>query len=243
MSLFGVPAIYGINPYSTDTRTVPEHNLGALGFTDDGRTYRYSQAAGTALVTANLQVAADIETQHEDLAVNTFAVGDKTITVTLGSTAITGNEYQEGFVNVIDQLGEGIMYGIKSAPATALSTDVIILLDHPIVVAAEATTTVTLVRNKYRDIVISDTTQADLPVGVTQVAWSANEFGFLQTGGFASILVDSNDTVAGQPITIGGAVNGAVETHNAATEVTVGMQPVGANSDAGEHGAYILTLD
>jgi len=239
--LNGIPVIYGIDPQSTEA--VSQHQIGSLGVDATGRLYRYTQNASTELAVGILTVAADIETQHEDLAVNTAAAGDTSLDVTLGSTAITGNEYQNGYVMVIDAAGQGAVYTIKSAPAAALSTVVTIQLVEPIVIAFEAATTVTLVRNKFRDVVISDGTQADLPVGVTPVLVPADEFFWAQTGGYSCILVDTNDTVAGQPITIGASVNGAVETHNAATEVVVGMQPTGANSDAAESGVYILTLD
>ena len=241
MPLQGVPVIYGIDPQSTEATA--SHQLGSVGHDGTGRTYRYSQAAGTLVAVGKLCIAADITTNHEDLAVNTAAAGDTSLDVTLGGTAITGNEYMEGYVVVTDATGEGAVYTIKSAPATALNSTVTITLYEPIVVAFAAATTVTLVRNKYRDLLISDGTQADLPVGVTPVEVPADEFFWAQTGGFASILVDTNDTTAGQPITIGDADNGSVETHNAATETIVGIQPAGVGADAGEHGQFWLTLD
>lgn len=239
--LTGLPQIFGIKPHESSTEQ--KHPLGTKGVTSDGRTYRYAQAAGTALGPGLLAVAPDITADHEDLVVNTFAVGDKTITVTLASTAIVGNEYEEGFVNVTDAAGQGIMYRVKNVPTADASASVIIVLEEPIVVAAEAATTVTLYRNKFRDIVVSNGTQADLPVGVPNVTIAVDSYGWVQTGGPCSILVDSNDTTAGGPITIGDNGSGAVETLNAATEVLVGTQPVGANADTGEYGIYELQLD
>lgn len=241
MSLSG-----GIQIFGSDTRTAGAtqlHKLGQLGATADGRRYRYTENGAVALVAGQLCVATDITTAHEDLAVNTAAVGDKTLTVTLGATAIVANDYDGGYVFVVDETGQGINYLIDSAPVTASTGDVIIELHEPIATAFVADTTVTLYRNPYKEVVISDGTQADFPVGVPNFAIPADEFGWLQTGGMCSILVDTNDTVAGQPITIGAAVSGAVETHDAATEVVVGTQPTGPNSDVGEFGVYNLTLD
>ena len=237
----GPPVIYGINPKTTDAN--PQHQIGSLGVTSDRRVFRYAQNAGTQIAAGKLVVAPDITTNHEDIAVNTFSIGDRTLSLTLGATAITGNEYEGGFVMIIDDTGEGHYHKIKSAPATSASGTATITLYDPIEVAASADTTVTLYRNKFRDVVISDGTQADLPVGVTPVVIPADEYFWAQTKGACTILVDTNDTIAGQPITIGATDNGAVETHNAATEVVVGYQPVGANSDAGEHGVYELMLD
>ena len=236
----GAPVIYGINPFEDSTEQ--KHPLGSVGVTNDGRTYRYSQAAGTALEQGLLCIAADITTNHEDLAVNTAAIGDKTITVTLGATAITGNEYDEGFVNVTDELGQGTMYRIKSCPATALSSDVIITLEDPIRVAFAAATTVTLVRNKYRDILVSDGTITDLPVGVPNAQIAGDAYGWVQTGGYCSILVDNSDTTPGVEITVGDTTTGGVETR-ATTEICVGIQPAGVGADAGEYGVFELTLD
>ena len=241
MSLTGTPIIYGISPHKSSTDQ--KHPLGSKGVTNDGRTYRYAQAAGTELAAGGLCVAPDVTTHHEGQPVNTFAVGDKSITVTLGATAIVGNEYAEGLVGIIQDTGQGIMYKIHSAPPTDASGDVVVQLAEPIVVVAAAGTTVTLYRNKYRDIVVSDSTQDDVPVGVPNVIIAANSYGWVQTGGPCSVLVDTSDSTEGSPITIGDNDDGAVTTRNADTEVIVGTQPVGAGADAGEYGIFELTLD
>ena len=240
MSFTGIPVIYGISPHATST--TPLHQLGSYGVTSDGRGYRYAQAGAAGCAAGLIQMATDITANHEDLAVNTFAVGDREITVTLGATAITGNEYEEGFVNITDGTGQGILYKIAKCPATALSTDVVITLAEPIVVGAEAATTVTLVRNKYRDILATDGTEGDLPVGVPNVAIAADYYGWVQTKGYCSILVGAGDTTAGADITIDTTTAGGAETR-ATVERTVGVQPAGAGADVGEYGVFELTLD
>jgi len=237
----GAPVIYGINPHTASEDQ--KHPLGTKGVTSDGRTYRYAQAASVALSPGKLCIAPDVTTHHEDCAVNTFLINAKNITVTLGATAITGNEYEEGFVNITDGTGEGIMYKIKSCPATDASGDVIVELAEPIKVAASAATTVTLYRNKYRDVLVSDGTQADLPVGVPNVTIAIDYYGWLQTGGPCSVLVDANDITVGKPVTIGDGTAGGVESLNAATENPVGFNPAGVDADAGEYGVIELTLD
>ena len=238
----GVPIIYGLNPKST--QTTAQHALGTMGVTSDGRMFRYAQNAGVEIGAGLLCVAADITTNHEDMELNTYAVGDKTLDITLGGTAVVGNEYQEGFVMVVDSAGEGHYHKMKSAPAQSNTTGTFTpILYDPIEVAADANTTVTIVRNKYRDVVVSDRTLADLPVGVCPIVIPVDAYFWVQKKGYCTILVDSNNTTAGQPITIGDNGSGAVELHDAATEVIVGHQPVGANSDAGEYGIYILNLE
>lgn len=241
MSLTGAPVIYGIVPH--ETSSVAQHQLGVKGVTSDGRTYRYAQCGDTDIGPGLVVVAPDITGNHEDRDVNTFAVGDTNITVSIGATAIVGNEYEEGFVFIIDETGQGIAYKIANCPPTAINSDVVIRLAEPIRVAAVAATTVTLYRNKYRDVVVSDGDQIDMPVGVPNVALAADYYGWIQTRGPCSILVDGNDTTASQGITIGDTTPGAVETWDAIAEPYIGIQPIGNNSDTTEYGVYELRLD
>lgn len=240
--LTGVPVVYGIKPHEDTTTQL--HPLGTLGFTNDGRAYRYSQAAGTALSPGQICIAADITSAHEDIAVNTFAIGDTSMTVTLGGTAVTANEYDEGFVNVTDANGQGIAYSIKAhQTSSAGSEDIVITLNDLIVIAAEASTTVTLVRNKYRDILVSSGSQTDLPTGVPNVTIAIDAFGWLQTGGLCSVLVGSNNTEVGTPVTFDASTSGGLEGRDAVAEPEIAVQPAGAGADVGEYGVFELTLD
>lgn len=239
--LEGLPQIYGIHPHETSEDQ--KHDLGSKGISADGRVYRYAQNYDTAIAPGLLCIAPDVTANHEDRAVNTFAIGATSITVGIGATVIAAGEYEEGFVNITDDTGEGIMYAIANCPATAINSDVVIKLAEPIRVAAVANTTVTLYRNKYRNIRVSDVNQIDMPIGVMNVTLPVDYYGWLQVKGPCSILVDTNDTVAGQYITNGDTEAGAVETKNAIAEPIVGIQPIGNNADAGEYGAYELMLD
>lgn len=238
-----MPVIYGIHPHKTSTEQ--KHPLGSLGLMNDGRAYRYCQNAGSSgLNPGQLSVAPDVTANHEDRDVNSFLVGDRSITIAIGATAITGNEYQEGFVNITDETGQGIMYKIKNIPTSSGSETITVDLEEPIRVTAVAATTATLYRNKYRDVVISDGTLTDVPVGVPNVTISTDDYGWLQVGGPCSVLNDASTTVvAGQPVTIGQATNGAVEVIAAATEPTVGICPAGAVGATGEYVVVELTIN
>lgn len=240
MSLTGLPVIYGIKPHETSSDQ--KHPLGSKGVTNDGRTYRYAQAGGVELDPGLLCMAIDITTLHEDRDVNTFVAGDRNITVSIGATAITAGEYEEGFVNITDAAGQGILYAIAHCPAADASTDVVITLEEPIVIGAAAATTVTLIRNKYRDILVTDGVEEDLPVGVPNVTVAVDFYAWVQTGGYCSILVGANDTTEGADITIDTTTAGGVETR-ATVERKVGIQPKGAGADVGEYGIFELTLD
>jgi len=237
-----MPVVYGIHPHTASSEQ--KHPLGTVGLMNDGRAYRYGQAATAAdLAPGKICIAPDITTNHEDCAVNTFTIGDRTIDVTLGATAITGNEYEEGFVNITDETGQGIMYKIKRCPPTDSEGEVTITLEEPIRVTAAAATTVTLYRNKYRDIVVSASTKTDLPVGVPNVTIAADYYGWFQIKGPCSVLNDETTTVvAGTPVVIGAVTAGAVEVAAADTEAVVGICPAGAVADEEEYTVIELTL-
>lgn len=227
--------------------STPTADLGTKVITPDGRIYRYCQNAGTALDRGKLLVAGtgflNVD-NHADLATNTAAIGDTTVTVTLGGTAVTENEYAGGVLVINDDTGEGISYGIESHPAQSSTTgDVIITLTEPIAVAFAAGTTATLVKSKYRDVVIATGgTQTDVPVGVPNIAVTADYYFWAQTGGICATLQSGTNTpTKGEPVTIGEATNGSVSGRDAVAEPEVGIGLDTATS--GEYNAVYLMLD
>lgn len=210
-----------------ETSSVARAKLGEKVQTADGRVYRYAKNAGTALAAGKLCVAATPVANHTNIAVAAAAdVGATSITVTLGATAAAANLYAEGFVVVNDAAGEGIAYKIKDHGAGASAGDMVINLEDPIVVALTTSSEVSLVKNTYDSVVISATDQADLAVGIPNVAVAADEFFWLQTGGTCSALADEAIT-AGLSLTIGTSVAGAVEAAD-----LVGEQVIGVATDA-----------
>lgn len=242
MSLGGNPGIFGIDPYSQSS--TPVHQLGAKGISPDGRIFRYAKASSTGIAVGKLCIAADITANHEDLAFATAgAIGDKSVSITVGATAVAANEYDGGTLHIIDDTGEGHTFLIEKHGASDGSEAVTFYIKPGLEVATTTSTTVTLARNKNMNVLISDGTLTDVPVGVTPIAVTASYYFWIQTGGPATCLVDANDTTAGSPITIGDTNTGAVETRDGAGEPIVGIQPAGAGADVGEHGVFFLTLD
>ena len=222
----------------------PRANLGEKVVTPDGREYRYAKNGGTALNPGQLIIAADAVSNHDNLAVNTAEVGDTTLTVTLGATAVTANQYVGGYAVVNDDTGEGIAYKIIAHPTSDGSEAIAITLEDPIKVAFADATTVTLIANKYSGLIISDGTQTDTPVGVPNVAVTADYYFWVQTKGLCPVLVDgSTQPTPGQPVTIGNATSGAVEVKNAVGEPTVGQALKGQTYTAGEYEPVYLSLE
>ena len=208
---------------SSSTQAYP---VGTQGITDDGLKYRYILAGGTTLAAGKLAVAATVVANHINMAVAAAAaVGDTAVTVTLGATAATANQYANGYLLINDANGEGIQYQISSNPAADASASLVLTLKDPVKVALTTSSQATLLKNPWDSVVISATDQADMPVGVPNVSITNAEYGWVQTSGPCAILADEAIT-AGAAITIGSSVAGAVEALDAAGEPQVGVAMV-----------------
>jgi hypothetical protein len=128
------------------------------------------------------QSSAEI-TAHQNLVTSAAAVGDKSITVTLGANAVSADEYKDGYVVVTANAAEGQVYTIAGHPAAASQGSLVLTLDEPVVVAITANSTTDLVRNPNRHVVVAATTETGPSVGVALHAIGASEYGWLQTHG------------------------------------------------------------
>lgn len=203
--------------------SVARFPLGALVETVDGRKFRYCQNSSAAIAAGKLYQAPALVANHQNIAVASAAsIGDLSVTVTLGATAATANDYSEGLMVVNDEAGEGHCYRVKSHPAADASASLVLTLEDPIKVALTTSSEVCLIPNLYKKPVISDSGQAGTAVGVAPFAITADYFGWLQTHGMTGCLADENVT-AGQALTIGSSTDGSVEAVDADTEPKVGV--------------------
>lgn len=223
------------------TSTVARAKLGDKVHTADGRVYRYTKNAGTALGAGQMTVAATIVANHTNIAVAVAAdIRDMKVSVTLGATAAVANAYSEGYMVVNDANGEGIAYKIASHGAGASAGTLVIELEDALVVALTTSSEVSLVKNVNDSVVISAVDQADLATGVPNVAVAADEYFWAQTGGICATLADEA-VAAGVSLTIGTGAAGAVEAAD-----LVGEQVIGVAHSAlvdTEYRAVRLTMD
>ena len=118
--------------------SIQMHNLGERAVTPDGRSFRYVKAGGTALVPGKLYQAPAEVTNHQNLApTDAVAIGATSLTVTLGATAATANQYAGGYVVITTGTGVGYQYRISSHPAAALNTTLTLTLEAPIIVTGK----------------------------------------------------------------------------------------------------------
>jgi len=238
----GLPTVFGIKPWKESS--TPKHQVGSKGYTNDGRVFRYIKADG-ALTLGHVSIAADLVGNHEDIGTNTHAIGDKSITATAGATAVTANMYTNGYVVVNDDTGQGTSYGIEGhTTVSAAGGDITVYLKDRIRITAIAGTTVTLVRNPYRDVITGpgDAT-LDIFTGVPILTISDGYYGWTQTGGICSVLSDATVPVALRGVIISNGVAGSVEVVTAiATETVIG-QALNMTYVDGEYNPIQLTWD
>jgi hypothetical protein len=217
------------SPFTTSTTKLAP--LGAPYRNDStGRAWHYALNA-SSIGPGKLVVAATPEANHIDLAPAAAATGVRQITVTLGATAATANQYQDGWAVAQDNTGEGRAYRIEGHPAAALSTALVVDLAEALTVAVDTTTDFDLVKNRYDSVVISVTDQQDPPAGVFNVTVGTGAYAYVQTWGPAAVWHDAavNPGVA---VAAGTGTAGQAETAGAGDpEVAIHGPVAGADTD------------
>ena len=235
--LGGIPVIYGINPF--DTETTPSHALGTIGVTPDGRKFRYARAGAVALVTGDVVQSPAEVTGNQSRIVAAAAIGATEITTT-DTVTTTADQFVDGYIIVTGEAstGTGHIYRIKSHPVVSAAVCTFQLYDR-VEVALTATTQIDIVANPYRGVITWPATQTGSAVGVAFVAAPIDSYTWIQTGGIASVLTTGTVAV-GANVSASTASASAVETATAALP-TLGYALTGVAT--GECGAIHLIID
>lgn len=195
----------------------PQHDLGALARSVRGDIYRYCKVGATAIVPGKLYDGPAIVANHVNIAVAAaVAVGALSVTVTLGATAATVNQYSGGKITISDEAGEGYSYEIKSHPAADASASLVLTLEdsEPIVVALTTSSEATLISHQYRGVIIHASTETGIAVGNGVTAVTALQYGWLQTGGVGSSLSDATVSTQGSAVSASATTDGATTIGN-----------------------------
>jgi hypothetical protein len=237
-TLTGHPTIFALDHFAEHANQV--HPLGTLAIMADGRKFRYAKAGAAALAMGKIQQGPAIVANHQNIAVAAAAaIGAEQVTVTLGATAATADQYKEGYLIVNDATGEGQTLKIKSHPAADSSGSLVIKLEDAVKVALTTSSEVCLIPNPWNGVIIYPTTSTLAPAGVAPFAVAAGKYCWLQTGGPCSALADGAIAVM-SGIAVPAAVAGAVKIM-AATLSQVGYA-LQAGVDT-EYRAVHLTID
>ena len=162
-------------------------------------------------------MAKAIVDNHTNKAVTAAsAIGSKSITLTLGATAATKNQYAEGYLFVNDATGEGYTYKIRTHPAAAASGSLTLTLYDPVQVALVASTSeVTLLASPFSSVTHS-ATEESVPAGIPPIAVTSGYYLWLQTWGYANCLrgdtADHGSIL--RPDSTAGELSGETATNN-----------------------------
>ena len=226
--------------------TTKKHRIGTRMFLQDGRVFRFAKAGeaiGAGMLVQTPLAAAD----HDmDLPVQAnAAVGATSIKVTIATTAVTKDQYEDGYCYINDGAGEGHVYRITAHAAAAAGTVTIPFVPEDVV--AEALTAATslcgLAANPYNGVLLYNTTPDGCPVGVAATEIASGSYGWVQTWGWASLLVNGTQVLgkcAVPGLTTSGSVDPHVSTGDAAFNVgCCGSVPIAVSTD---YGLFFLTI-
>ena len=186
-----------------EVSSVQQMFLGTKAVTRDGRVYRYAKAGASALTVGTMNQQSATVANHTNQAVAVAAaVGATEVSVTLGATAATKDQYAEGYLLINDAAGEGIVYNVSGHAAIGSAGTGVINLAEPIKVALTTASEYTLIANPFKDVVIvpQAATSSGNPAGVANVAVTEAYFGWLQTGGVCAMLASSTPFTLGEEV-------------------------------------------
>ena len=178
--------------------TLKAHPLGTRGVTPDGRVFYYALANGAIRAGVLCERHAALATGYSfDVAVGSAAASaaQSIYLVSLSTTAITKDQFADGYLGINDGPSEGHSYKILSHLANALGSTVRVNL-YPNDKVQEALSTSSLVSLAYSDYfdvnessAASANGRTDVIVGVAPVEVADNQYFWCQTWGHAHVLV------------------------------------------------------
>lgn len=229
----------GVNP---ETLPVGAISLGSVGFTTDGRKFRFCvlPTTGTTLATNKLiQGIAQLSAYHLG-TVSAQAVGDTQITYTFngGAATVAANYFAGGFISVVTGTGSVQQLQISGHGAVTSSTTINLNLQDPIVTATGAAATAEVYANPYSNPIVTPASALTgqligAPmVGVT-VSTTVPVYFWAQSGGLSTVL--------GQGTT-GIGLDGSNSTSTAgAMMVAAATTPhISTATEAGSDGLYTI---
>jgi hypothetical protein len=208
-------------PY--ETSTLSQYPMGQKAEAPDGTIFRYTLMGGTEGKANHLYQSSipdgDWLTQAHTVA---LAVGDTEISHTTNSQTISVNQAEGGTILAEETADFGHIYRIKSNVVTASSETICQLEDGVTVqkaVAVDANNVLTLLLNQWAETIISPAGINSAPnAGISRVILAANGYGWTQTVGVASCLIETDATggalLLGNKCRAANEAVGAVSVHD-----------------------------
>ncbi|KKL18998.1 hypothetical protein LCGC14_2469870, partial [marine sediment metagenome] len=173
----------------------------------DGRVYVFGKNGPSTVGVANKTAQSAVPSADFDtMAIETAIVaGDKSFTFTNGGTSIVAGDADQGFaiMESAGALGQIVkvhhIRGVDNDGAVANATTGTVHLYPGVTMIAAATTShkVTLLFNPFFETVIAASPVTAQVVGVPQIALAVGAYGWYQTKGVGSCLVEGTTKIGG----------------------------------------------
>lgn len=219
--------------------------LGDRRQTGDGRQFKYCLAGAADLVAGNVIQSPIIVPNHLANTPPAVAIGDKSFVYTPGNTAAAANFYAGGYLGVDTTPGNGYTYQVSGHAAITGSTAFTLNLVDAIQVALTTSSRVGLIANPYRGVIqFPVTTATGSYVGIAPAIITAAQYGWLQTGGSASVLISGTPAMGALVMTPSAAAGSAIimtTTNLIVAQVVGNMGQIGV--DGKNNWVNLRTLD
>lgn len=213
-----------------------KHALGEVAETSDGARFVYAKAGAVALTRGNLTQSPALDVNYQGLTA-TASINALTVTVTLGASAVTANQFAGGYLLVTNGAGEGQLFDILAHDA-ALAGAAVVMSIGSAVQTALAASTVTLMLNPFNGVIAHPIVATGTVAGVAAANIASGQYGWLQIKGVCPTLGDAGIAI-GQTVVPSTATAGAVMLATAVTETAVGSATE-ASSAGQSRGVYLM---
>lgn len=197
-----------LNEKNIRAQTVGQiHPLGTRGYTRDGRSFRYAQAAAAITGGRLCQARAVSSWSINENFKSTYAAGTTKIVMQIVSTGAPSSEdstgyFNDGFFLVNNGTGEGQLTQIDTmrtwtTATTAGLVSTIYLYDDGLKANVSTGTECGVVINKYKRVVMHPKAQTAVPVGIAPIDVTISYYFWLQTWGYAAVMMGGT-TIAGR---------------------------------------------
>ena len=214
----GPLALVANGTFQTSTDSSLGTLLGSRWDLSDGREVRLGQAAAaTTVVPGKMYQSAAVVADDQNLTVTAYQAYSANgnvpakVTATLGSSAVTANQYRGGFLIVNDNNGEGQTLKIASHPAADAAASLAITLEDGPTTAITTASHVSLHPADGTGIIIMPTTATGAVFGASMYNIAASAYGFFVTKGIQAVLNADAALTIGSAVSCSNATAGGVE--------------------------------
>jgi len=220
------------------------HAFGQKAEMGDGRKFRYARAVAET-VAGQAYSSSPQDDEFESMAVNAIEpIGETVVGITLGTTTVTANMFDEGYAVISSSDGIGQTRKIVQHGTGTSGQSIDLTLDQGLETALATTSKVTIIRNPYVDVVVQATTPIAPVMGLAVSDITIAYHGWLATGGVSSCLMDAgaNVTVDLLSLSPSTTTEGCLAISVAANTQVVGHSLQVVSVDAFQNPCW-LTLD